>query len=142
MSTTNTYRRLSFHSGDGTYKLTIPKEIAESLELKGKTLFFKNANGVFKYSMNEEQFTRRMKVSYQKNLGLYSMRIPRRIINHMSFLPGQQFRFISTTEYIKFNPYVEFYDKKLIGVAKKKKVLDNISKYREQQEEVVPDENL
>ncbi len=118
------YKRLQYHSGNNTYRLSLSHEIVEDNEWEpGMTLFLKNTKGVFTFTDKESDYTRKIKLQYQKSKKAYSLCIPARIIEHLHFETHQLFSFQSCRGWIQYSPYEAG---RLIGVAKKKKTVDNL----------------
>lgn len=120
------YKRLQYHSGNNTYRLSLPHEVVEDNEWQpGMTLYLKNTKGVFTFTDNASDYTRKIKLQYQKSKNAYSLCIPARIIEHLQFKPHQLFMFQSCRGWIQYSPYISG---RLIGIAKKKPTINNLSK--------------
>lgn len=124
------YKRLGYNSGDNTYKLTIPPEVIESNKYTVGMIFsFQENEGVLKYSALTKP-GRKIKLQHSN---VWYVRVPAIVVKHLGYEKGQQFEFISNKTGISYNPYE--YGTRLIGVAKPKKTVDNITKYRQEKEQ-------
>ncbi len=57
------YKRLQYHSGNNTYKLSLPHDVVEDNEWSpGMTLYLKNTKGVFTFTDKESDYTRKIKL--------------------------------------------------------------------------------
>lgn len=123
-------KRLQYHSGNGTYRLSVPASVVEANEWKkNQILYLKNTKGVFTLTYHATDYTRKIKLQYQKSRKAYSLCIPARIIEHLQFKPHQLFTFQSTRGWVQYCPYEAG---RLIGVAKKiKNTVNNLPKPQE-----------